>query len=59
MKDGIYLEVFAVYKGNRVNFKIISLEYLTKALTNGMLDAIQDIVELRDDSCRKEGVQDG
>ena len=45
MDDGIYLEFFAVKEGKRINFKIVSLRQLSKVLTNGLINAIEEIVE--------------
>ena len=46
MDDGIYLEIFAVKGGKRINFKIVSLRQLSIALTNGLMDSIEEIVEI-------------
>ena len=46
MDDGIYFEIFAAKEGKRINFKIVSLRQLSKALTNGLMNAIEEIVEI-------------
>ena len=45
MKDGIYLEVFIMKDGARLNYKTISLEELTKKVTTGMCDGIEKAVK--------------
>ena len=44
MKDGVYLEVFAVVKGNRFNFKSFLLDELAHNLTEKMMDGIFEVV---------------
>lgn len=46
MDDGIYLEIFAAKEGKRINLKIISLRQLSKALTNGLMNSIEEIIEI-------------
>ena len=46
MNDGIYLEIFAVKGGKRINLKIVSLRQLSKVLANGLMNAIEEIVEI-------------
>ena len=46
MDDGIYLEIFATKGGKRINLKIVSLCQLSKVLTNGLMDSIEEIVEI-------------
>ncbi len=45
MKDGIYLEVFAVKDGERLNYKTISLEDMTQKITLGLCDGIGKAIE--------------
>lgn len=42
--DGIYIEVFAVKDGVRYNAQVISLNDVTKTLTNSLLDGLQEII---------------
>ena len=42
--DGVYIEVFAVKDGVRYNAQVISLNDVTKILTNSLLDGIQKII---------------
>lgn len=46
MDDGIYLEIFAAKEGKRINLKIVSLRQLSNVLTNGLMNAIEEIVEI-------------
>lgn len=46
MDDGIYLEIFAAKEGKRINLKIVSLRQLSTVLTNGLMNAIEEIVEV-------------
>ena len=46
MEDGIYLEIFAIKEGKRINFKIVSLRQLSKVLTNGLMNGLEKIVEI-------------
>ena len=46
MDDGIYLEIFAAKEGKRINFKIVSLRQLSKVLTNGLMNALEEIIEI-------------
>lgn len=43
-KDGIYIEVFAVRDGVRYNAQVISLNDVTKILTNSILNGVQEII---------------
>ena len=43
-KDGIYFEVFVVKEGLRYNAQVISLNDVTKILTNSLLDGVQEII---------------
>lgn len=47
MDDGIYLEIFVAKGGKRINFKIVSLRHLSNVLTNGLMNAIEEIVEIK------------
>jgi hypothetical protein len=47
MEDGIYFEIFASKGGKRINFKIVSLRQLSKALTNGLMNALEEIIEIK------------
>lgn len=47
MNDGIYLEIFAAKEGKRINLKIVSLRQLSVALTNGLMNSIEEIVEVK------------
>lgn len=40
MKDGIYLQVFAIKDGQRYDVKIMPMNELSVALTNGMMDGL-------------------
>ena len=42
--DGIYIEVFAIKDGVRYNAQVISLNDVTKILTNSLLDGVQEII---------------
>lgn len=42
--DGIYIEVFAVKDGVRYNAQTISLNNVSKILTNSLLDGVQKII---------------
>ena len=42
--DGIYFEVFAVKDGVRYNAQIISINDISKVLTNSLLDVLQEII---------------
>ena len=44
MKDGIYLEIFVMKNGKRYNVKTVSMKYLVDTLTNGMMDAIEELI---------------
>jgi len=46
MEDGIYLEIFASKGGERINFKIVSLRQLSIALTNGLMNSIEEVIEI-------------
>ena len=46
MNDGIYLEIFAVKGGKRINFKIVSLRQLSNVLTNGLMNSIEELIEI-------------
>ncbi len=46
MDDGIYLEIFAAKEGKRINLKIVSLRQLSKVLTNGLMNAFEEIVDI-------------
>lgn len=46
MDDGIYFEIFVAKEGKRINLKIVSLRQLSKVLTNGLMDSIEEIVEI-------------
>ena len=46
MDDGIYLEIFAAKEGKRINFKIVSLRQLSKVLTNGLMNSIEEIIDI-------------
>ena len=43
-KDGIYFEVFAVKDGVRYNSQIISLNDVSKVMTNSLMDGLQEII---------------
>ena len=42
--DGIYIEVFAVKDGVRYNAKVISLNDVSKVMTNSLMDGLQEII---------------
>lgn len=42
--DGIYIEVFAVKDGVRYNAQVISLNDVSKVLTNSLMDGLQEII---------------
>lgn len=44
INDGIYIEVYAVKDGVRYNYQVISLNDVTKILTNSILDGLQEII---------------
>lgn len=46
MDDGIYLEIFASKGGKRINFKIVSLRHLSNVLTNGLMNSIEELIEI-------------
>lgn len=43
-KDGIYFEVFAVKDGVRYNSQIISLNDISKIMTNSLMNGLQEII---------------
>ncbi len=46
MDYGIYLEIFALTGGKRINIKIISLRQLFNVLTNGLMNSIAEFIEI-------------
>lgn len=46
MDDGIYFEIFAAKEGKRINLKIVSLRQLSKTLTNGLMDSLEEMIEI-------------
>ena len=44
MENGIYLEIFVMKNGKRYNVKTISLTHLSTTLTNGMMDAMEELI---------------
>ena len=46
MDDGIYLEIFASKGGKRINFKIVSLCQLSNVLTNGLMNSVEELIEI-------------
>lgn len=46
MDDGIYLEIFASKGGKRINIKIVSLRQLSNVLTNGLMNSIEELIEI-------------
>ena len=46
MDDGIYLEIFASKGGKRINFKIVSLRQLFNVLTNGLMNSVEELIEI-------------
>ena len=42
--DGVYIAVFAIKDGVRYNAQVISLNDVTKILTNSLLDGVQEII---------------
>lgn len=46
MNDGIYLEIFASKGGKRINIKIVSLRQLSNVLTNGLMNSIEELIEI-------------
>ena len=46
MGDGIYLEIFALKEGKRINFKIVSLRQLSNVLTNGLMNSVEKLIEI-------------
>ena len=45
MKDGIYMEVFAVKNGVRYTARILDMKEATLILTNGLMDGIENLWE--------------
>ncbi len=45
MNDGIYFEIFAIKEGKQINLKIVSLRQLSNALTNGLMDSLEEIIK--------------
>ena len=43
-KDGIYFEIFAIKDGVRYNSQIISLNEVSKVMTNSLMDGLQEII---------------
>lgn len=43
MENCIYLEMFVIKDGKRYNVKTVSLKHLSNTLTNGMMDAIEEL----------------
>ena len=48
MKDGIYIEVFAVKDNLRYNYKIMSLSELTQEAAKGVVDGIVNAVGMKE-----------
>ncbi len=46
MDDGIYLEIFASKGGKRINLKIVSLRQLSNVLTNGLMNSVEELIEI-------------
>lgn len=46
IKDGIYVEFFAVKDGERYNVKIVSLGDIATTLTGSLMDGIENLVKL-------------
>ena len=46
MGDGIYLEIFVLKEGKRINFKIVSLRQLSNVLTNGLMNSVEKLIEI-------------
>lgn len=46
LRDGIYLEIFAVKDKKRINFKTVSAQHLIQCITNGMCDGFESVIEL-------------
>lgn len=44
MEDCIYLEIFVMKNGKRYNVKTVSMKHLVNTLTNGMMDAIEELI---------------
>lgn len=44
MKDGIYLEIFALSNGVRANIKMISLDHLVKSLSGAVMDKVFEVI---------------
>ena len=47
MKDGVYLEVFVLSNGKRVNGKIFSLGELVKTLTDKVIDGVFEVIHCK------------
>ena len=46
MKDGIYMEMFAIKNGIRYNAKVINMKDVSVTLTNSLMDGIGKLCEL-------------
>lgn len=47
MKDGIYIEVFALKDNLRYNYKIMSLSELTQEAAKGVVDGIANAIDMK------------
>lgn len=50
MENGIYFEVFAVKDGVRYNAKIISINDVTKILTNSLMDGVGEVIGVKEEN---------
>ena len=48
MKDGIYIEVFALKDNLRYNYKIMSLSELTQEAAKGVADGIANAIGMKE-----------
>ena len=56
MKDGMYIEVFAVKDGVRYNAKIVDMGIVSSILANSVMDGLGKVVFL-DESTKKGGAE--
>lgn len=46
IENCIYLEIFVMKDGKRYNVKTMSIKHLSLTLTNGLMNAIEEIIQI-------------
>ena len=49
MENGIYIEVFAVVDGKRINCKILPIKDVSNILVNALMDGIERVAQPTED----------